>query len=195
MSADALAASLAEHGFPPAEVLRELVRDLTEVDLRLSHVLDAPAVPAGPPQPLSACVVLPLDGGAVERLRRKWAISTRSRSGAEYTILNGKTDGVGPGVKNARSKQAWPRTGRGRWTRKSTIYLHRWIAAYVWGPAGAEACHATHICGNARCLLAAHIRWQLGKENVDLDTKFHRLHNRVQRANSARFARKGWPGG
>ena len=47
---------------------------------------------------------------------------------------------------------------------------------------------ASHICGNSRCILAAHLRWQRRHTNNVLDGDFHSERNE----GTTRYSRLRW---
>ena len=71
--------------------------------------------------------------------------------------------------------------------RKSTVFGY---------PPPSEDSDSTHVCGNERCIAAAHLRWQSQGENRD-DQRFHKMHApltpRSQTTSMRRFSRMPWP--
>ena len=138
-----------------------------------------------------------VDDDAMDPVLEEWAIAQEGVFGAEYVRVFGKRDGVQKGVKTQRSSQVWPRDRRGY---KTAVRLHRWLALCVHGAPPPRRTHASHVCGNALCVRASHIRWQTRRENLVLDRAFHRKHHRVEsrphrtsRRPMVRFSRLWWP--
>ena len=95
------------------------------------------------------------------------------------------------------SLQVWPRTPS---DRKADVRLHRWLALCVHGLPPPGRTHASHVCGNALCVRASHIRWQTWQENMVLDRDFHRQHHRLEskllrkrHRLQTRYSRLWWP--
>ena len=180
--------------WPERKTLLELLRDVQHASTDFPDVLVAQPVHAGPPEKLGPCAILPDSPEAIDELRSKWVLSTRQVSGQEYTYTSGHAVGVHAGVKTPRSTQDWPRLPRRQRGQKRAVYLHAWIAVSAWGPPPSDRHEASHICGNPRCLLSTHIRWQLPLENSGSDRQHHKLRSGLEGTPLARYSKRAWPG-
>ena len=171
-------------------MLSELISDLQEVGDQPRPVLSTETVVHGPPAALKPCHELWLRDDEESDLHCKWIITQKRLRGEEYTSVIGKRDyGLRSGQRK-RSPHMWPRT---RKDKKRPIALHRWIATCVWGSAPTKKHDAAHICGNARCIAAAHIRWQLPIKNQRDERIHHHTHNHISKTSAKRFALDEWP--
>ena len=64
---------------------------------------------------------------------------------------------------------------------------HSFVLATRQQPPGRDF-EASHVCGNSRCILAAHLRWQRRHTNKVLDGRFHSERNE----GTTRYSRLRW---
>jgi hypothetical protein len=184
-------AVLATHEYPTVDLLRDLIAEVE--DARSNDALP-PVLGLAPvqeyPSPLGRCTEL-----HVNEIRTTFVLSQARSGGKGYITVSGKRNPcAGKGVKSQRSTDVWPRTRKTN--RLRPVSLHRWICVATRGPPPSEDSDATHVCGNERCIAAAHLRWQSQGENRD-DQRFHKMHApltpRSQTTSMRRFSRMTWP--
>ena len=145
--------------YPPISALRRLITELDQANSQ-PPVLSALDVQSYP-QPLGACHVL-----NVGEIKDSSFVLSQSRSdGKGYISVAGQRR------ETAASAKSWPRTPSGR--TKKLVALHRWITAATRQQPRGRDFEASHVCGNSRCILAAHLRWQRRHTNNVLDRRFH----------------------
>ena len=145
--------------YPPISALRRLITELDQANSQ-PPVLSALDVQSSP-QPLGACHVL-----NVGEIKDSSFVLSQSRSdGKGYISVAGERRAT------AASAETWPRTPSGR--TKKLVNLHRWILLATRQQPPGRDYEASHVCGNSRCILAAHLRWQRRHTNNVLDRRFH----------------------
>ena len=145
--------------YPPISALRRLITELDQANSQ-PPVLSALDVQSYP-QPLGACHVL-----NVGEIKDSSFVLSQSRSdGKGYISVAGQRR------ETAASAKSWPRTPSGR--TKKLVNLHRWILLATRQQPPGRDYEASHVCGNSRCILAAHLRWQRRHTNNVLDRRFH----------------------
>ena len=116
----------------------------------------------------------------VEIKARSNFILSQSRSdGTGYVTVAGERRAT------AASAESWPRLPSGK---KKLLAVHRWIAEATRQQPPGRDYQASHICGNSRCILAAHLRWQKRHTNNVLDGRFHSARN----TGIVRYSRLPW---
>ena len=160
--------------YPPISALRRLITELDQANSQ-PPVLSALDVQSYP-QPLGACHVL-----NVGEIKDSSFVLSQSRSdGKGYISVAGERRAT------AASAKTWPRTPSGR--TKKLVALHRWITAATRQQPRGRDFEASHVCGNSRCILAAHLRWQRRHTNNVLDGDFHSERNE----GTTRYSRLRW---
>lgn len=166
--------------FPPKAALARLIHQLDQ--------LPQPGTPRPPvlsalsvekhPQRLGPCheVNLAQTTAAAECT---FVLSQRRREGSGYITVAGEHGGAAAGT------DGWPRLPS---RRKKLLALHRWILEATRVPPPDSQYEASHICGNSRCVLAAHLRWQLRHTNRVLDRRFHA----AKHLGPQRYSRLSW---
>ena len=149
--------------YPPISALRRLITELDQANSQ-PPVLSALDVPTHP-QALGACHVLNV--GEIKG-HSSFVLSQSRSDGKGYISVAGERR------ETAASAESWPRTPSGR---KKLVYLHRWIVLATRQQPPGRDYEASHICGNSRCILAAHLRWQRRHTNNVLDRRFHSARN------------------
>ena len=176
--------------YPPAETLSELIVELEKLKPHAPAILKPETVAAGPPAKLRNCHTLELPESKDAAVHRSWIISQKRMPTKEYTSVIGRRDYDLNSGQRKRSAQAWPRTDK---DKKRPIALHQWIATCVWGAAPSFDHDAAHVCGNSRCIAAAHIRWQISPKNRGKERAHHKTFNRVHRTRAVRYSIQEWP--
>ena len=149
--------------YPPIATLRRLITELDQANSQ-PPVLSALDVQSYP-QPLGACHELNV--GEI-KAHSSFVLSQSRSDGKGYISVAGERR------ETAASAESWPRTPSGR---KKLVYLHRWIVLATRQQPPGRDYEASHICGNSRCILAAHLRWQRRHTNNVLDRRFHSARN------------------
>ena len=159
--------------YPPISALRRLITELDQANSQ-PPVLSALDVQSYP-QPLGACHVL-----NVGEIKDSSFVLSQSRSdGKGYISVAGERRAT------AASAETWPRTPSGR---KKLVDLHRWLVLATRQQPPGRDYEASHICGNSRCILAAHLRWQRRHTNNVVDRRFHTDQNE----GVVRYSRLSW---
>ena len=150
-------------GFPVPAQLQRLVAELESVP----HDATTPPVLANvaAPQRLGLGPCREVDLGVYKP--PSFVLSQCRRHNEGYVYVCGMRSRL-------RHEPAWPRLPSGR---MRLVALHRWILMATQGPPTSKQLVATHICGNDKCVLAAHLRWGTRRENKE-DERFHREHNK-----------------
>ena len=161
--------------YPPLSALRRLITQLDQPNTQ-PPVLSALDVPSYP-QPLDACHVLNV---REIKAHSSFVLSQSRSDSAGYVTVAGERR------ETAASAKSWPRTPSGR--TKKLVALHRWITAATRQQPPGRDYQASHICGNSRCILAAHLRWQRRHTNKVLDGRFHSERNE----GTTRYSRLRW---
>lgn len=169
---------------PPPALLRELVGELEQAprDASAPKILAALPLPAAP-EPLGLCREVSL----VHYTPPSFVLSQRRRPRTQgYVYVCDKRE-----MCKGRRPAPWPRLATGR---KRLVALHRWILTATRGPPPSKAYVATHVCGNDKCILAAHLRWQKRLANLE-DEDFHRKWNSAVGTRSKgrlRYSERSW---
>ena len=160
--------------YPPISALRRLITELDQANSQ-PPVLSALDVPTHP-QALGACHVLNV--GEIKG-HSSFVLSQSRSDGKGYISVAGERR------ETAASAESWPRTPSGR---KKLVDLHRWLVLATRQQPRGRDFEASHVCGNSRCILAAHLRWQRRHTNKVLDGRFHSERNE----GTTRYSRLRW---
>ena len=174
------------------------IADLLELIRAIDSLQPASAPPVLQPQeihahprPLALCREVWMHKRDARKALGGWSVEQKRTPGKEYIRVYGRKEWSGG--KKIQSTLPWPRRRRGG---KKGVYLHHAICAAVWGKAPSSGHHASHVCGNAACVSAAHIRWQSVHENVTLDSEFHQQQYSAQYSAhvrpTERYSRREW---